>query len=175
MDKNYLIAVVVLLVLWGGFNFYNYTTNQQVAQASIQENIEFIDDVVDEISTKQQSLRLVQRTLVDVSNNHKMASIPSPSPSTSDVSPPTITDLEVLSDNPMVDELQSRIDELEKEKMEYKNEKSIIITEILDVVKLMKWDIGNPLINIVMLPLLLYIGKKILDILFKIFDKKLFT
>ena len=104
-----------------------------------------------------------------------MASIPSPSPSTSDVSPPTITDLEVLSDNPMVDELQSRIDELEKEKMEYKNEKSIIITEILDVVKLMKWDIGNPLINIVMLPLLLYIGKKILDILFKIFDKKLFT
>lgn len=134
-------------------------------QSHIQENVEFIDTVVSEITDEQKELGSVQQILVGASQQR--------------IQPLLITggggDTSTPVETSMYDELQRRIDVLEKEKVEYESDKHSIIQDVMSVAKLFKWNIDNPLINIVILPLLLYINKKILDLVFNILNKKLFS
>ncbi len=148
----YIIGALLLVITWLGINYINYTDNQTSAKAEIQSNVDFINEVVFEIDIEQRSLEGVQKTLTKMSIPSEGGHI----------------------NSPLHNELQKRIDALETEKVGYEEEKGIITKEIMDYVKLMKWNTGNPLINIVILPLLLYFGKKSLDVLFKLFEKKIF-
>lgn len=75
---------------------------------------------------------------------------------------------------PIVDKLQNRIDELEKEKQAYLSEKGHIAKEIEDVMTLFKIDAKNPFINIVLLPMFAYFFKKLIDFGFKRLEEKFY-
>jgi len=156
MIKKIVYFVVFLCMIggWSGYNYSNYLETQSQAKETIKENFQMIDSTVDNINQEQRKLEMVQEAFGE--NSELAPAVPGASAGF--MSKPFAFEGEPLNEikNPMYVELQKRIQELEKEKERYRNEKSIIAKEILGVITLFKWDIENPLINIVILPLLVY-------------------
>lgn len=166
--STYLIMGLSLLGTWGGYNYNNYSYSEEVANTAISEEVVVIEESVEAIETEQQVLRQVQHiySKEDRGNKSRFSALMEESPVASAAPAP---------ENPIVDELESRIEELENEKIALEESKTSIINEIREFTSIFKLNANNPMINIVVLPLLLYGGKKLLDILFKYLDKKVFA
>jgi hypothetical protein len=150
---------------WATYNYTTYVANQEYAQEQIYENVSMIEETVYEIEEEQMELRMVQEVVsapVPVSEHRMESRVLSresaPAP------PPPVESRAPASTDPMYDELQARIDELEREKEELKREKHYIRQAIEDSVSVFKGvKVDNPLVNAIIIPIFLYLMKKLLD------------
>ena len=167
MKKKLYIGLVLFTVLsWGGINYFNYNINAIQQRHLVTENEHFIDQAVDDISRQQLN---ISETKTLISLPHKSKSLPSDIVT---LMPPTAYEYPSSSQE---SPLQLEINELQQEKMEYLTEKKALSTTIYKQMGIFKgWDVKNPFVNVVILPLLLYLGKKILDLLFMKFSKEIF-
>ena len=160
---TYLSVGLMLFGGWGYVNYMNYEMSQQEAQVQINENYAMIDEEIDNINMEQTSLRHVQQVYVE-------PPAPMYAPLMSKSAPSGVVNKSMsrapANVEPIVDALQDRIDELEVEKLEYKEEKGRIATEIEGVMTLFKVDIKNPMINIVLLPVFGYGLRRFLKLIF---------
>lgn len=164
MKKKLYIGLLIFTILsWGGLNYANYSINTNEQKVMVIENGSFIDEVVNDISIEQQHLESTQMVKDPL---NELVGIPK----TLDKSKMSVGETPAH-----FVEIQLEINELEKEKVEYLEEKKtlrMVISKQLGVFN--GWDINNPLVNIVILPLLLYFGKKVLDLLFRLFSREIF-
>ena len=150
----YLAIGLICFGTWAMYNYSTYVTHEQVAQTQIAENYQIIEETQDEISMEQHDLRMVQEVM---SPPAPRESVPARAPAS----------------DPMNDELQARIDKLEDEKEALEREKHYIKQAILDSVSVFKGvKVDNPLVNAIIIPIFLYIMKKLIDLLFCRLEEK---
>jgi len=167
--KIYIGFVIFTILSWGGVNYANYYINHNLTEQTIRENVEFIDQAVDDISTEQKNLKETEAVLENLPKGvnpfiSEMSTV-APNIDLKDASQP---------DNTLVSELRQRINKLEMEKQEYMASKTHIVQTVADRMNIFKWDIKNPLLNVVILPLVLYFGKRVLDIIFRLISNEIF-
>ena len=166
---TYLSVGLMLFGGWGYVNYMNYEVSQQEAQVQINENNVMIDEEIDHINMEQNQLRQVQMVWSE-------PPAPMYAPLMSKSAPSGAVNKSVsrapANADPMYNELQERIDELEAEKIEYKEEKGRIASEIEDVMSLFTVDIKNPMINIVLLPVFGYGLRRFLKLIFDKLEEK---
>ena len=163
---TYLAIGLTVFCVWAGANYYNYTVNQQQAQVQITENVTMIDDTVLDIEMEQHSLERVQRRLETPPPSSGITNSLSRLHSPNAVAP-TMAPTVVVNDA-----LQDRIDQLEAEKKQLEAEKKEIVIDIQSFYDIFTFGAGNPMVNIVVLPLLFYVGKRTLGILFDKLEEK---
>jgi hypothetical protein len=170
---TYLITGLFLFSVWAGANYYNYISNAELAQVEKNVNVEMIVETVEDIEMEQMELRMEQRVALTPPPRPNAMVIPPMSRYDGSDEPTRSVAPSPPAPSPVVDELQERIDELEAEKAELLTEKKQIVLDIDDLYSIFKLDVGNPMINIVVLPLLLYVGRRILKILFDRLEAKI--
>jgi hypothetical protein len=175
------------LVLFGGWGYINYSHYEEVQQSvivQVEQNSDFIDNTVLDIEVEQKVLRQTQE-VNRVYQNQSPVSYMMAAPEQSievniglggsitstftDPPPPPVTTVTPLATNA---QLQAKIDRLEAEKNGYLNDKGTLTKEIEDVMSILKLDTKNPLINFVILPLIGYMGKRTLDMIFKRIEER---
>lgn len=172
---TYLTIGLLCFGTWVSYNYNTYVVNGQVAQMEIEENYQIIEETQEELSLEQHDLRMVQEIMSPqsataepsrrLSRAPSALSAPSGSFAASRPTPP--------SSDPMRDELQARIDRLEDEKEALEREKHYIKQAILDSVSVFKGiKVDNPLVNAIIIPIFLYIMKKLIDMLFRRLEEK---
>lgn len=164
---TYLTIGLCVLGSWGYVNYTNYTVNEHRAQVEITENVTMINEVVEEIEIEQNMLRMEQQ--VAPPETHAMRLPPmsreSRAPASVAPTPPNTSS--------RFDALEARILELEAEKEELKAEKMDIKEQIKETFNLFKLDYENPMVNAVVIPVLLYFLKKLLDLGFARIEERL--
>lgn len=152
---TYIFIGIVLVSGWSYINYTNYVKTNQSISAQISLNNDLVNSSVMDIEVEQRLLRDVQRVY-----SHMKSS----------------TDSDLMREpSPEIVELQSRINKLESEKQRYLSKKNFINKKIRKNMTLFKMDEKNPIINIVLLPLLAYFFKKIVDLGFRRLEKKFFV
>jgi len=168
--KLYIVLVIFTVVAWGGLNYANYQINQNETKQLVKENMEFINTAVGDIDHKTESLEKTKDALESL----QPSKIIIKDKEVGELVEKSLVSNGTFSENKLVEELERRINKLEKEKMEYLSEKPYIEKSIFEKMNIFKMDIQNPFINVVILPLILYLGKKILDILFRLLSNEIF-
>lgn len=164
---TYLTVGLCILGGWGYVNYTNYTVKEQRAQV-ISENVTIINEVVEEIETEQQMLRMEQRVAPP------SEPMPSRFPMLSRESAP----LTAVAPSPpntssRFDALEARILELEEEKEVLKAEKTDIKNQVTEMLSIFKLDYESPLVNAIVIPVILYFMKKMFDLIFARIEERL--
>jgi hypothetical protein len=142
----YLIVGIFCFGLWVSYNYSNYTQSTERGQAKIEKNIALIDETTKDITIEVGNLKMVQQEIEEAEEG------PQRSPASID---------------PLKQELESRIAELEREKLELERDKFYIKSVIEDSVSVFKGiKVDNPLVNSIIIPIFLYIMKKLIDMVF---------
>lgn len=147
---TYLAVGLIFFGAWATYNYTTYVTNEKVAQVQIAENNQIINETVADIEVEQQTLQNIQRVMAP------------PPPISSGMA------MSIPDNDPVVDELQARIDKLEEDKKALEKERSYIKKTILDSFNVFKGiRTDNPLVNAIIIPIFLYFMKKLIDLLFR--------
>jgi hypothetical protein len=152
--------------MWGTVNYMNYQQVELAINEKTVKNERIIAETISEIEVEQHELRMVQMVVanpppVEPPSASAMILSRESARAPASIPPPPAATPEI---DPMMAELQARIDALEEEKEELKKEKSIIKTAIEDSISVFSGiKVENPLVNAIIIPIFLYLIKKLLD------------
>lgn len=165
----YLAVGLFVFGTWATYNYSTYVAQEQEAEKEIAVNVAMIEETVNEINVEQRELRMVQEVYREPpAMSMEMESPRSGYGGMTEAAPAPPAARAPASVDPVEIELQARIDSLEAEKEELLQEKHYIKQAILDSVSVFKGvKVDNPLVNAIIIPIFLYIMKKLLDFGFR--------